>query len=86
MLFPAPGGDELFFQNYTIQPLAVNAALGYLDYTNLNNPTLYVTFGVGGTGTDPDEPLLPQKLRLIVIGFDYNFWFFKSGNLARAFN
>lgn len=84
--FPSPGGDEVFFQTYTLQPTSINAALGYLDYTNLNNPTLYATFGVGGTGPDPDNPLAPQVIRLIVNSRDYNFWFFKSGNLARAFN
>jgi hypothetical protein len=84
--FPSPSGDEIFFQPYTLNTMAVNASLGYLDYSNLNNPTIRVTFGVGGTGVDPDDPLLPQKLRLIVIAFDYNFLFFKSGNLSRAFN
>lgn len=84
--FPSPGGDEVFFQTFSLQPMATNAALGYLDYTNLNNPTLYVTFGAGGTGPDPDNPAIPQVVRLIVNAMDYNFWFFKSGNLARAFN
>lgn len=84
--FPSPGGDETFFQTYTLAPNSTNAALGYLDYTNLNNPNLTVTFGVGGTGPDPDIPAVAQTLRLIVNARDYNFWFFKSGNLARAFN
>lgn len=79
-------GEDVFVQNYAIYPLAVNAASGYLDYTNLNNPVLRITTGPGGTGVDPLIPLTPQSLRLLVNAIDYNFWFFKSGNWSRTFN
>lgn len=79
-------GEDIYFQNYSEYPRAVNAAMGYVDYTNLNNPMLQITTGVGGTGTDPDNPLVAQSLRLIVDALDYNFWFLKSGNWSRTFN
>jgi len=84
--FPSPPGDEIFFQSYTLQPTSVNASIGYLDYTNLNNPTIFITFGVGGTGIDTDNPGAPQPLRFLVNSQDYNFWFLKSGNASRSFN
>lgn len=83
---PSRFGDEIFEQLYTLYPHSVNAAVGYLDYTNLNNPVLQVIFGTGGTGIDPDIPANPQQLRLIVNAEDYNFWYFKSGNWSRSFN
>lgn len=83
---PAPHGDEIFTQYYDEYPHSVNATIGYSDYTNLNNVVLQITFGTGGTGTDPDNPALPQSLRLIVNAEDDNFWFFHSGNVSRAFN
>lgn len=79
-------GESIFFSRYTTVPHSHNAALGYLDYTNLNNPTLSITFGTNGTGDDPDTPANPQSLRLIYNALDYNFWFMKSGNWSRAFN
>lgn len=84
--FPSPVGDFTYFQTYTECPIAENASLGYLDYTNLNNPVLNINMGVGGTGLDPIIAGAPQSLRLIVNATDYNFWFFKSGNWSRAFN
>lgn len=83
---PAPHGDEIFTQYYDQYPHSVNATLGYSDWTNLNNVVLQITFGTGGTGTDPDVPANAQQLRLIVNAEDDNFWFFHSGNVSRAFN
>jgi len=82
----APHGDEIFSQNYSEFPNGFSSAMGYLDYTNLNNPVLQVIFGVGGTGVDPLNPLLPQTLRLIINAQDYNFWYFCNGNFTRTFN
>lgn len=84
--FEAPHGDEIFWQTYADYPMSVNAATGYLDYNNLSNPTLTVTFGVGGTGVDPVNPQVAQTLRLIINAQDYNFWYFCRGNMSRAFN
>lgn len=84
--FPGVPGEYIYFERYSSVPHSHNAALGYLDYTNLNNPVLQITFGTGGTGTDPDTPTTAQSLRLIVNALDYNFWFMKSGNWSRAFN
>lgn len=83
---PAPHGDEIFTQYYDQYPHAVNATIGYCDYTNLNNVVLIPTFGVGGTGTDPDIPALPQQLRLVVNTEDENFHFYHSGNVTKAFH
>lgn len=82
----APHGDEIFNQFYSEFPGSFSAAMGYLDYTNFNNPVLTVNFGVGGTGIDPINPLVPQTLRLIFNGEDYNFWYFCNGNFTRTFN
>lgn len=84
--FPAPVGEDIFFQPYSADMLSENTSLGYLDYTNLNNPQLTINFGIGGTGLDPIIPGAPQSLRLIVNADDYNFWYFKSGNWSRTFN
>lgn len=78
--------NQIFFQTYSEYPHSVNAACGYLDYTNLNNPVLYIRMGTGGTGVDPINPAVPQSLRLQVNSEDYNFHFFKSGNWSRSFN
>lgn len=78
--------DQISFQTYAEYPHSVNAATGYLDYTNLNNATIYLRLGAGGTGVDPDNNALPQTLRLQLNCEDYNFWFFKSGNWSRSFN
>lgn len=83
---PAPHGDEIFTQYYDEYPHSCNATIGYMDYTNLNNVVLQITFGIGGTGTDPDIPANAQSLRLIVNAEDDNFWFFHSGNVSRSFN
>lgn len=80
------GGEEIFEQNYTEFPHAVNAAVGYLDYTNLNNPVLEIITGLGGFGFDPDIPANAQALTLILNARDYNFWFLNHGNFTRAFN
>lgn len=79
-------GEDVFVQQYAKYQHAVNASTGYLDYTNLNNPVLHITLGVGGTGTDPDTPANAQSLRVVINAEDYNFWFFKSGNWSRTFN
>lgn len=86
MMNPSQHGDEIFTQYYDQYPHSVNASIGYMDYTNLNNVVLSLVFGVGGTGTDPDVPANAQVLRLIVNAEDDNFWFFHSGNVSRAFN
>lgn len=82
----SPHGDEIFNQYYSEYPNSFNAAMGYLDYTNFNNPVVSVTFGVGGTGTDPDVPANPQSLRMLFNGEDYNFQYFQNGNFTRTFN
>lgn len=79
-------GEDLYTENYSWWPHAVNAAMGYLDYTNLNNPTLVLELGANGTGLDPINPGVAQALRLIVNANDYNFWYFKGGNWTRTFN
>jgi hypothetical protein len=79
-------GEDIYTQNYSQWPHSVNTAMGYLDYTNLNNATLNITLGVGGTGVDPIVPTMAQQLRLIINALDYNFWFFKGGNWTRTFN
>lgn len=79
-------GDETHAIHCAEFPWAKNAASGYLDFTNLNNPVLHIFTGVGGTGTDPDIPANPQALRIVINAQDYNFWFFKSGNWSRTFN
>lgn len=84
--FPSAPGEDIFFQLYSADVLCQNSSLGYLDYTNLNNPVLTINMGVGGTGLDPIIGGAPQSLRLIVNAWDYNFWFFKSGNWSRSFN
>ena len=84
--FDGFAGEDLFVQSYCRYPQAVNAATGYLDYTNLNNPVLQIITGNGGTGLDPDNAAVAQSLRLIINASDYNFWFFKSGNWSRTFN
>lgn len=81
------GGDEIFDQNYTEYPHSVNSAVGYLDYTNLNNPVLTIIVGAGGFGFDPDlGPPNAQQMTLIVNCEDYNFWYLHAGNWTRAFN
>lgn len=79
-------GEDQFDQFYAYYPHAVNAATGYLDYANLSNPKLEIHLGALGTGVDPNNNALPQKLTLIVTGKDYNFWFIKGGNITRCFN
>lgn len=80
-------GEDIFFQDYTSAgPTLCNAATGYLDYTNLNNATLRVTLGTGGTGLDPINVGQPQQLTVIYNALDYNFHYFHSGNWTRAFN
>jgi hypothetical protein len=83
---PASPGEEIFFQAYSIVPLLVNSSCGMLDYNNLPNPVLNIELGPGGTGTDPDNALLPQTLLIILSADDYNFWYFNRGNFTRAFN
>lgn len=83
---PAPHGEEIFNQIYNEYPGSFSAAIGYLDYTNFNNPVLNITFGTGGTGTDPDVPANAQSLRVLLNGEDYNFWYFQNGNFVRSFN
>jgi len=78
----AQAGEYLIFQTYSLAPEAINAALGYMDYGNLNNPTLFLTMGVGGTGTYLGAP---QSIRVILEGLDYNFWFFQGGDWNKAF-
>ena len=85
-IFPSPHGENIFFQNYAYLPLAKHTTDGFMDYNNLPNPTLHLTFGVGGTGVDPDNNLIAQRLLVIVHADDYNFWYFNRGNWSRAFN
>lgn len=82
----APAGDEVFHQYYTEYPNSYSAAIGFFDYTNVNNPIANFTFGVGGTGIDPVNPAQAQILRCIINGKDYNFWYFCQGNFTRTFN
>lgn len=82
----AIGGDEIHEQNYAEYPHAVNANTGFLDYTNLNNPVLSITFGIGGTGVDPILPNTVQTLRLIVNCEDHNWWVIHAGNWVRSLN
>lgn len=81
------GGESIFFQDYTSDgPTLCNQATGYLDYSNLNNPTLRVIMGTGGTGADPINVGQAQSLTVIFNALDYNFHYFHSGNWTRAFN
>lgn len=81
---PSPVGDEIFHQSYSLNPVCLNEAHGFLDWTNLNNPRLQITFP-GTTGIDTDTGGT-QALILIVNAVDYNWWYLKSGNITRAFN
>lgn len=81
----AQGGDDIYEQNYAEYPHAVNAATGYQDYTNLNNPVIAISFDVGGTGVDPILGGV-QVLRLIVNCEDYNWWVLHAGNWLRSLN
>lgn len=85
-MFPSRAGEEIFFQSYSMMPLAPNSTLGFMDYNNLPSCNLEVQLGVGGTGVDPDSPNSPQRLILILNALDYNFWYFNRGNWTRAFN
>lgn len=76
------GGEYIIFQTYTLNPEAINAALGYMDYGNLNNPTLFITMGIGGTGTYLGQP---QSIRVMIEGLDYNFWFLQGGDFSKSF-
>jgi len=81
------GGDEIHEQNYAEYPHAVNANTGFMDYTNLNNPVLSISFDVGGTGIDPLlGPPNVQVLRLIVNARDHNWWVIHAGNWIRSLN
>lgn len=86
LYFESQHGEDIMNQVYTEYPTSFSAALGYNDYTNYSNPVLTITMGTGGTGLDPDNPLLPQSLRLLVNAQDYNFWYFQNGNFTRTFN
>ncbi len=79
-------GEDLYDQDYSRFPHSDNCAAGFVDYSNLSNPTLEIWLGAGGTGVDPLNPLLPQTLTCMVNCKDYNFWFLKGGNLTRCFN
>jgi len=80
-------GERIFFQDYTADgPKLCNQATGYLDYSNLNNPTLHVICGNGGTGADPINAGQAQPITVIFNALDYNFHYFHSGNWTRAFN
>lgn len=79
-------GEDIMNQFYSEYPNSFSAAVGYNDYTNYSNPVLTINMGVGGTGVDPDNPLLPQSLRLVINAQDYNFWYFQNGNFTRTFN
>lgn len=81
---PAPVGDEIFHQSYSMNPVCLNETHGFLDWTNLNNPRLTITFP-GTTGIDVDTGAA-QTLYLIVNALDYNWLYVKSGNITRAFN
>lgn len=85
-IYPSPHGEEIFFQTYSLLPLAKNCAYGMLDYNNLPNPQLIIQLGTGGTGIDPDDGVSPQRLLVIIHADDYNFWYFNRGNWTRAFN
>jgi hypothetical protein len=75
-------GEYLLFQTYTLAPEAINAALGYMDYGNLSNPTLFIQMGLGGTGTFGGQP---QSIRVFLEGVDYNWWFFQGGDFTKSF-
>jgi len=79
-------GEDQFDQDYAQYPHADNAASGFLDYANLTNANLEIELGTGGTGISPSNPLLAQRVTVVVTAKDYNFWFIKGGNLTRCFN
>lgn len=81
-LHTARAGEFILMQSYTLNPEAINAALGYMDYGNLNNPTLYITMGVGGTGVFGGAP---QSIRVMIEGLDYNFWYLQGGDFSKSF-
>lgn len=82
---PAPVGDEIFHQSYSLNPVCLNESHGFLDWTNLNNPRLTINFP-STTGVDTDNPAVAQTLNLIVNALDYNWLYLKAGNITRAFN
>lgn len=82
----SPHGDEVFTCYFGRHPNAIDCSDGYADWTNFNNPLLYITLGVGGTGADVDNPNLPQRLRVYVNAEDYNFWYLKKGNFTKSFH
>lgn len=85
-LFPSAPGESIFFQCYSMGPIAPNCTLGFLDFNNLPNPTLVIQLGQNGTGLDPDNNLLEQQLLVVIIADDDNFWYLNRGNWSRAFN
>lgn len=85
---PSPVGDEIFHESFSLNPVCLNEAHGFLDWTNLNNPRLSIVFP-STTGVDTDSLTVPpaaQTLNLIVNALDYNWWYVKAGSITRAFN
>lgn len=85
-LFPSQCGAYSYVQAYSLVPTAPNAALGFMDYQNLNNATLSIITGNGGTGPSVADPQQPQSLLVILVAWDYNFWMFQGGDWSRTFN
>ena len=82
----SPHGDEFFTYYFGQKPNSVDESNGYMDFSNLNNAMLYITLGIGGTGTDLVNPQNPQQLNVIVNAEDYNFWYLKKGNWSKSFH
>jgi hypothetical protein len=85
-MFPSQCGAYSYLQSYSLVPTAPNAALGFMDYQNLNNATLIITTGTGGTGPSTANVNTPQSLLVIIVAWDYNFWIFQGGDWSRTFN
>lgn len=81
----SPYGQEIYELEFSEMPHAPNTNKGYMDFSNLNNPILYLRTGPGGTGADPDVPANPQVITTIVNAKDFNFWYIKNGNFTKAF-
>lgn len=82
----APHGDHFYTVYFGRHPNAIDCSDGFADFTNFNNPILYIHLGIGGTGADVDNPQNPQLLHVIINAEDYNFWYLKKGNMSKSFH
>lgn len=76
---------KLYVWSWSRNPEAPNSAYGNIAFANFDNPTIRVFWGPNGSGLDPIDPAVPQRLAYYIIYYIYSYVQLQGGDITEVF-